>query len=139
MAQYIDKAAVVAEIERLKTIYNDDENIHHIAKYNILVDILSFLNTLEVKEVDLDKEIPSKELADEIDAIGKRYPEISFAKLSRIAVRIAKWQKGQDELTASDKGMADEIIIHLKRIEEEYRLNLTKEIQWLRNITTKGE
>ena len=139
MAQYIDKAAVVAEIERLKTIYNDDENIHHIAKYNILVDILSFLNTLEVKEVDLDKEIPSKELADEIDAISKRYPEISFAKLSRIAVRIAKWQKGQDELTASDKGMADEIIIHLKRIEEEYRLNLTKEIQWLRNITTKGE
>ncbi len=83
--------------------------------------------------------VPSKELADEIDVLSKRYPEISFAKLSRIAVRIAKWQKGQDELTASDKGMADEIIIHLKRIEEEYRLNLTKEIQWLRNITTKGE
>ena len=135
----IDKAVIVAEIERLKTIYNDDENIHHIARYNILVDILSFLNTLEVKEVDLEKEIPSKELADEIDVLSKRYPEISFAKLSRIAVRIAKWQKGQDELTASDRGMADEITIHLKRIEEEYRLNLTKEIQWLKNITTKGE
>ena len=52
MAQYIDKDDLVAEIERLKTIYNDDENIHHIAKYNILVDILSFINILEVKEVD---------------------------------------------------------------------------------------
>ena len=57
MAQYINKSAVVAEIERLISIYNDDENIHHIAKYNILVDILSFLDTLEVKEVDLEKEI----------------------------------------------------------------------------------
>ena len=53
----IDKDAVVSEIERLKTIYKDDENIHHVAKYNVLVDILSFLNILEVKEVDLEKEI----------------------------------------------------------------------------------
>ena len=55
MAQYIDKSALVAEIERLKTIYNDDENIHHASKFNILVDLLSFLDTLEVKEVDLEK------------------------------------------------------------------------------------
>ena len=46
----IDKDALVAEIKRLKTIYNDDENIHYIAKYNILVDILSFIDTLEVKD-----------------------------------------------------------------------------------------
>ena len=57
MAQYIDKDALVAEIERLKTIYKDDENIRHVAKYNILVDFLYFINTLEVKEVDLEKEI----------------------------------------------------------------------------------
>ena len=50
----IDKDALVAEIERLKTIYNEDGNIHHIAKFNILVDILSFIDTLEVKEVDLE-------------------------------------------------------------------------------------
>ena len=56
MTQYIDKSALVAEIERLKTIYNDDGNIYCVAKYNILVDILTFLNALEVKEVDLEKE-----------------------------------------------------------------------------------
>ena len=59
MAQYIDKSALVAEIERLKTIYKDDENIRHVAKYNVLVYILSFLNTLKVKEIDLEKEIES--------------------------------------------------------------------------------
>ena len=57
MAQYIDKSVLVAEIERLMSIYNDDENIYHVAKYNILVDILSFLDTLETKEVDLEKEV----------------------------------------------------------------------------------
>lgn len=57
MAHLIDKDALVAEIERLKTIYNDGENIHHIARYNILVDILSFLDVIELKDVDLEKEI----------------------------------------------------------------------------------
>ena len=57
MAHLIDKDALVAEIERLKSIYNDDENIYYIAKYNILIDILSFLDTLEVKEVNLDNAI----------------------------------------------------------------------------------
>ena len=50
--QYINKSALIAEIERLMSIYNDDENIHHIAKYNILVDIPYFLDTLEVKEMN---------------------------------------------------------------------------------------
>jgi hypothetical protein len=50
-----------------------------------------------IDKATIIKEIPSKELADEIDALSKRYPEVSFAKLSRIAVRIAKWQKEQDK------------------------------------------
>lgn len=36
--------------------------------------------------------IPSKDLEELIDTLSKRYPEVSFAKLSRIAVRVAKWQ-----------------------------------------------
>ena len=62
MEQYINKSALVAEIERLMTIYNDDDDIHHVAKYNILVDILSFLNTFEVKEVDLENIIKEEYL-----------------------------------------------------------------------------
>lgn len=42
------------------------------------------------------KEEPvSEELEELIDTLSKRYPEVSFAKLSRIAVRVAKWQKEQ--------------------------------------------
>ena len=37
--------------------------------------------------------IPSKDLAELIDTLSKRYPEVSFAKLSRIAVRVAKWKE----------------------------------------------
>ena len=54
MAQYIDKAAVVAEIERLKrnTFTNFDEGVNAAAQI-----LLDFLDALEMKEVDLEKEI----------------------------------------------------------------------------------
>ena len=62
----IDKDALVAEIERLMYAANleadiastgdcFDENIAN-AKYQLCKRILGFINTLEVKEVDLDKE-----------------------------------------------------------------------------------
>ena len=43
------------------------------------------------------------------------------------------------EPNASDRGMAEEIIINLKRVEQDYRIDLTKEIEWLRNKVKKGE
>ena len=66
MAQYIDKAAVVAEIERLKECnrkicggnfdFLKKSYPEHYYSTEIYDDILSFINTLEVKEVDLEKE-----------------------------------------------------------------------------------
>lgn len=54
------------------------------------------------KSVDVDKfmdDMRGREtvtnchrLAEEIDAVSKRYPEVSFAKLSRIAKHFAEWQ-----------------------------------------------
>lgn len=42
------------------------------------------------------KEEPvSEDLGEYIDKLSKQFPEVSFAKLSRIAVRVAKWQKEQ--------------------------------------------
>ena len=67
MKQYIDKATVVAEIERLKEcnrkICGGDFDFlkkaypKHYYSTEIYNDILSFLDTLEVKDVDLEKEI----------------------------------------------------------------------------------
>lgn len=87
MEKYIPKSALVEEIERLKTVYNDDENILHVAKYNILIDILSFLDTLKVEEVDLEKEINlwfdygfpnDEELLDYIKETAKHFFELGI-------------------------------------------------------------
>lgn len=70
MAQYIDKAAVVAKIERLilngQTELKESEERNDYESYVALaeriatcINVLSFIDTLEVKEVDLEKEIKS--------------------------------------------------------------------------------
>lgn len=57
MKQYIDKAAVVAEIERkIRNIDYEGLSDRNIGQKQSLYHILSFLNTLEVKKVDLEKE-----------------------------------------------------------------------------------
>lgn len=57
MEQYILKSALVAEIERRRKDWRYGSSIEAKFKREECDDILSFLNTLEVKEVDLEKEI----------------------------------------------------------------------------------
>ena len=62
MKQYINKAAVVAEINRrIILLENNSDGIISMLASGMFVneykDLLSFLDTLEVKEVDLEKEI----------------------------------------------------------------------------------
>ena len=58
MAQYIDKAAVVAEIERrIEEVSQIRKASYEIGLFDAYKIIISFLDTLEVKEVDLEKEI----------------------------------------------------------------------------------
>ena len=59
MAQYIDKSALVAEIERRKKYYENIQMIKPVYESNIedFNELLSFLNTIEAKEADLEKEI----------------------------------------------------------------------------------
>ena len=66
MTQYVDKSAVVAEIEKEIKEYatafsNMDFKSYEAGliakgKYRMSQEVLSFLNTLEVKEVDFEKE-----------------------------------------------------------------------------------
>ena len=58
MAQYIDKDALVAEIEKLQ-LCTMDEHMNYYSteaqgEYNALSKLKSFLDTLEVKDVDLE-------------------------------------------------------------------------------------
>lgn len=89
MAQYIDKSALVAEIERR----NEESWLGHYTKekgivFDITDDILSFINSLEVKDVDLEKELESWRHNHfhgrrDKDASGeylKRYSQLDLAK-----------------------------------------------------------
>ena len=65
MAQYIDKSALVAEIERRENICKkvvldlrtEENKDYYQGKAEAYSEILELLNTLEVKEVDLEKEL----------------------------------------------------------------------------------
>ena len=57
MTKYVDKSALVAEIERRRRDWRYSSSIDAKFKREECDDILSFLDTLETKEVDLEKEI----------------------------------------------------------------------------------
>ena len=55
--QYIDKAALLSEIDRQNIGYNVDGK--HSVEYNTTRKILNIIDNLEVKEVDLEHEVES--------------------------------------------------------------------------------
>lgn len=60
-------------------------------------EILDTLNLSNVQRITKDlKESVSEDLGDYINELSKQFPEVSFAKLSRIAVRVSRWQQNQD-------------------------------------------
>ena len=121
----IDKAAVVAEIEK-RINFNGALNAH--SRVDECNAILSILDSIEVKEVDLKKECRDYINCDNghtIFEIAKHFFALGLSV--------------NNPITAADRGMAEEIIINLKRVEQDYHINLTKEIEWLRNKVKKGE
>ena len=75
MAQYINKSALTVEIEKRK-----HRNILNEGAFEEDIDILSLINTLEVKEVDLEKELNN---------YGYHYDYVSLADRKEL-VDIAK-------------------------------------------------
>lgn len=51
-----------------------------------------FKKVFDKYAVDFKEEPVSEDLGDYINELSKQFSEVSFAKLSRIAVRVAKWQ-----------------------------------------------
>jgi hypothetical protein len=69
------------------------------------IDDLLNLSNVE-RTVKNRKEPVSEELEEYINELSKQFPEVSFAKLSRIAVRVAKWQK-EKEYTCYEEAFED--------------------------------
>lgn len=85
MAQYIDKSAVIAEIERRKKYYENIQMIKSGYEDNIedFNELLSFLDNLEVKEVDLEKEIEEVKHNYKVD--NNRHTSICSADIEWLA------------------------------------------------------
>lgn len=62
----------------------------------------------------------------EYEILGKLKDSLDFFEVKEV-----------QEATASDRGMAEEIIINLKRVEQDYYIDLTREMEWLRKKTHK--
>ena len=84
---YIAKLADALEVEG----YHTDAKI--------VRESLKIMNGEKVPMATMDEEPVSEDLGEYINELSKQFPEVSFAKLSRIAVRVAKWQKKQDQST----------------------------------------
>ena len=57
MEQYIPKSVLVAEIKRILSAFENSDAPVDRLRASTLIALLSFIDTLEVKEVDLEKEI----------------------------------------------------------------------------------
>lgn len=69
----------------------DDEgknSEYEAGRFAIVTQIMQIIDSMQEEPV-------SEDLGEYINELSKQFPEVSFAKLSRIAVRVAKWQKEQ--------------------------------------------
>lgn len=133
----IDKDTLVAKLkfrkEQLERYINISETAD--ACYDEITSVLSWVDTLEVKEVDLEKEY--KDFVEEDHVYNKLVNGIVGKAIAKHFFELGL--SASHPITAEDRGTAEEIIINLKRVEQDYRIDLTKEIEWLRNKAHKGE
>lgn len=137
MAQYISKSALLAEINKRIT----DAPINNIGHQRVWAynDVKDIIDTIEVKDVDLDEEItiamPHK-YSWSGDGSTMLYTEEQMKDFAKHFFELGL--SASNPITAADRGTAEEIIINLKRVEKDYRIDLTKEIEWVRNQAKKG-
>ena len=139
--------ALVAEINQRIEDYKSHkiEDSYHDGLIFALEDLRDdFINSLEVKEMDLEEEIecslPKPAWGWNEDYFGKSDPAYSMEQMKEFAKHFFELgMRVNNPITAADRGIAEEIIINLKRVEKDYRIDLTKEITWVRNKVQKGE
>lgn len=145
MEQYIDKSAIVAEIRKyiksaeafLKYHHNrNDKSVYAFEQEKLVMcDLLYFIDTLEVKEIDLEKEY--KNFVEDDPVYSKLVNSIVGKAIAKHFFELG--MRANNPITAADRGIAEEIIISLKQVENDYYLDQTKEIEWVRNKVKEEE
>lgn len=136
MEQYISKSALLAELNRKKIPFKRDvEDGNYPTYLCAIMDFEDFIKTLEVKEVDLEKEY--KNFVEDDPVYSKLVNYIVGKAIAKHFFELGMCVN--NPITATDRGTAEEIIINLKRVEKDYRIDLTREIEWLRNKVKKED
>ena len=122
----------IRNIIELFIAWNGETDVIDIANIDSAVDFIS--DSLQVKDVDLDEEIEKylRTFSSSSDN-GIEYSK----KLAKYFFELGI--AASNPITATDRGTAEEIIVNLKRVEQDYHINLTREMEWLRNQVKKGE
>lgn len=95
-------------------------------------------NSIEVKEVDLDKEFNKYFITNNLIAADIQFePVTQMKKCAKYFFELGT--QANNPITAADRGTAEEIIVNLKRVELDYHIDLTREMEWVRNKAKKGE
>ena len=131
----------IRNIIELFIAWNGETDVIDIANIDSAVDFIN--DSLQVKDTDLEKEIISQiRLLNGVHTLYNNkqwwkgtYNELSYFAKHFFSLGIAV----SNPITAADRGTAEEIIINLKRVEQDYHIDLTREMEWLRNKVQKGE
>ena len=132
MAHLIDKDAIVAEINRRLEVLSKDRDFNYL-QIKELKTLLSSIDALELKEVDLEKEIEEVKHNYKVD--DNRHTSIRSADIEWLANHFFELGLSvNNPITAADKGTAEEIILALNTLGEEKMISYDKEIEWLNKI-----
>ena len=98
---YNEVLAILDSMQEESVSKNYRERYKRIAQSEKFKKIYEGMSVGEIMHVEGEEPV-SEDLGDYINELFKQFPEVSFAKLSRIAVRVAKWQKEQMMAKAID-------------------------------------
>ena len=142
----IDKDALVAEIEKFEKAlknackpnpFGNVEECMTDAELQVLDVVKEIINYLEVKKMDIEKEFRS--FLDDTEGMPRMWHSDEQLEWG-LDIAEHFFELGlsaSNPTTAKDRGTAEEIIINLKRVENDYRIDLTKEIEWVMNKVKK--
>jgi len=128
MTQYINKNEVENILRNLWKKDDGHNSEHRICYNKALEEVQCELDTLEVKEVDLNREI-EKEI--ETRWRGEYLFTSKFRESAKYFFELGL--SVNNPITASDRGIVDEIIFALNALGKEKMISYDKEIEWLRN------
>lgn len=93
MAQYIDKDALIVEIRKRKNL-----NVLNEGAFEEDIDILSFLDTLEVKEVEEKFDRPNIKTKDVLEVTSRmKYIDEDLKPIADFIMDYASWNLHKDE------------------------------------------